>query len=60
MTFKDVQKIITADGWYLVRVRGSHYQYKHPTKIGLVSLPYHKGDLPKSTLESVLKQAKLK
>ncbi|MGM1297310.1 type II toxin-antitoxin system HicA family toxin, partial [Enterobacter hormaechei] len=23
---------IEADGWYLVRVKGSHHQFKHPTK----------------------------
>ncbi|MDE2032419.1 MAG: type II toxin-antitoxin system HicA family toxin, partial [Pseudomonas sp.] len=25
---------IVADGWYLVRIRGSHHHFKHPTKPG--------------------------
>lgn len=27
-------KVIEADGWYLVVIRGSHRQYTHPTKPG--------------------------
>lgn len=32
MTIKDIIKIIKADGWYEINQRGSHIQYKHPTK----------------------------
>lgn len=52
-------KIIEADGWYEVRVRGSHHHFKHPTKEGLVTVPHPKKDLPKSTVKSILKQAGL-
>ncbi len=31
---KEVIKMISDDGWYLVRQVGSHRQYKHPTKSG--------------------------
>ncbi len=31
-------KLIEEDGWYLVRTRGSHRQFKHPTKSGLVTI----------------------
>jgi predicted RNA binding protein YcfA (HicA-like mRNA interferase family) len=32
-------KLIEADGWYQVSQRGSHRQYKHPTKKGRVTIP---------------------
>jgi predicted RNA binding protein YcfA (HicA-like mRNA interferase family) len=32
-------KLIEADGWYLVAIRGSHRQYRHPTKPGRVTIP---------------------
>ncbi len=58
---RDVIKMIEQDGWYLVRTRGSHHQYKHPTKPGLVTIPGKPGDeLASGTLNSILKQAGLK
>lgn len=47
------------DGWYLVRVRGSHHHFKHPTKVGLVTVPHPKKDLLKKTAISILQQALL-
>lgn len=38
---------IVADGWYLVRIKGSHHHFKHPTKPGLVTVPHPKKDLLK-------------
>ncbi len=53
--------MLEADGWYQVRVRGSHRQFKHPTKRGLVTVPGHPSDdLAIGTLNSVLRQAELK
>jgi predicted RNA binding protein YcfA (HicA-like mRNA interferase family) len=41
--------------------KGSHQQYKHPTKPGRVTIAGHPGDdLSAGTLNSILKQAKLK
>jgi predicted RNA binding protein YcfA (HicA-like mRNA interferase family) len=58
---REVLRLIEQDGWYLVRTRGSHGQYKHPVKPGLVTLPGKPGDdLAPGTLNSVLKQAGLK
>jgi predicted RNA binding protein YcfA (HicA-like mRNA interferase family) len=58
---KDVLKLLEEDGWYLVRTRGTHQQYKHPTKSGLVMLPGKPGDdLAPGTLNSILKQTGLK
>lgn len=60
MKFKELEKIIKDDGWYYTETRGSHYHYNHPTKPGKVTIPNHKGDIPKGTANSVLKQAGLK
>ena len=57
---RDVIKQIERDGWYLVAVKGSHRQYKHPSKPGRVTIPGHMGDeLAIGTYKSVLKQAGL-
>ena len=39
MKVRDVIKLIEKDGWYLVRTKGSHRQYKHPIKKGLLPFP---------------------
>ncbi len=60
MTFKEMEKLLKADGWMLKGAVGSHFQYIHPTKSGKVTVPNHKGDIPKGTANSILKQAGLK
>lgn len=61
MKVRDVIKLIETDGWYLDRTRGSHRQYKHPSKPGLVTIPGKPGDdLAPGTQNSILKQAGLK
>jgi len=49
------------DGRGASRARGSHWQYKHPTKPGLVTVAVTlNDDLAPGTLNSVVKQAGLK
>lgn len=61
MKVKEMIKIIEKDGWYLVRMRGSHRQYKHEFKTGLVTIPGKlSDDLAQGTANSILKQAQLK
>ena len=49
------------DGWYLVATRGSHRQFKHPSKPGRVTVAGKPSDdLAPGTLSSILKQAGLK
>ncbi len=57
MDSRDLIRIIAADGWVLVRVSGSHHQFKHSVKTGLVTIPHPKKDLPPGTVRSILKQA---
>ena len=61
MKVRDVIKLLEADGWRLVATKGSHRQYEHPSKKGVVTVPGHFGDdMPPGTLASVFRQAKLK
>ena len=49
------------DGWYLARTKGSHRQFKHSSKPGLVTIAGKPSlDMPRGTLNSILKQAQLK
>ena len=57
---RDTIKLIEDDGWVLARQRGSHRQYRHPSKPGLVTLPGKLSrDLPPGLERSILKQAGL-
>jgi len=56
---RDLIKLIEQDGWELRRVKGSHHQFKHPTKPGLVTIPHPKKELPTGTVSNILKQARL-
>jgi predicted RNA binding protein YcfA (HicA-like mRNA interferase family) len=51
---------IEADGWYRVRARGGHRQYKHPSKRGRVTVAGKMSvDVPPGTLKNIWRQAQL-
>ncbi len=61
MKVRELITLIEADGWYLVRTKGSHRQFHHTEKVGTVTIAGRSGvDVPPGTLASVLKQAGLK
>lgn len=60
MRAEEMEKLLIADGWILKAQKGSRRHYIHPVKIGKVTIPFHKGDLDKGTVNAILKQAKLK
>ncbi|MCB0186097.1 MAG: type II toxin-antitoxin system HicA family toxin [Caldilineaceae bacterium] len=57
MSSREVIAKLKEDGWDLVRVRGSHHQYKHPIKPGRVTVPHPQKDLPLGTLRNIFRQA---
>ncbi len=58
MKVREVIKLIEEDGWYLARTKGSHRQFKHSVKSGLVTVPGKPSDhLAPGTLNSIFKQA---
>lgn len=59
MKFREIEKIVLADGWHFKYAKGSHCFYIHPTKPGKVTIPNHPGDLDPRTVRSIFKQAGL-
>ena len=57
---REVIQALEADGWYLVTVTGSHYQFKHPTKKGRTTVKHPDKDIPRPTLDSIERQSGLK
>lgn len=57
MNSRELISKLKEDGWILVNVRGSHHQYKHPDKLGRVTIPHPKRDLPTGTLRNIFRQA---
>jgi predicted RNA binding protein YcfA (HicA-like mRNA interferase family) len=60
MNSRHIISELLADGWFEVAQKGSHVQFKHPTKPGRVTVPHPKKDLPIGTTKSIEKQAGLK
>jgi predicted RNA binding protein YcfA (HicA-like mRNA interferase family) len=61
MKVAEILVLLRNDGWYLAASRGSHRQFKHSLKPGRVTLAGKPSDdLAPGTLNSILKQAKLK
>ena len=56
MRFREMDKILKEDGWYEVSQRGSHHQYKHPTKPGKVTVPEHGGKVKPQCLKDERKR----
>jgi predicted RNA binding protein YcfA (HicA-like mRNA interferase family) len=58
---REAVRLIEEDGWFQVKVKGSHRQFKHPAKPGRVTIAGHPNhDLAPGTFNSILKQAGLK
>jgi len=57
MDSRTVISLLKRDGWFEVRSKGSHVQFRHPRKPGRVTVPHPRKDLPPGTLLSIEKQA---
>jgi predicted RNA binding protein YcfA (HicA-like mRNA interferase family) len=58
---RELIRLLEENGWRLARTRGSHRQFKHPTKPGTVTVAGKAGvDVTPGTLNAILKQAGLK
>jgi predicted RNA binding protein YcfA (HicA-like mRNA interferase family) len=55
---REVIKLLEDDGWAIVAIKGSHRQFKHPTKLGRVTVAGKlSADLHPKTQASILRQA---
>jgi predicted RNA binding protein YcfA (HicA-like mRNA interferase family) len=60
MTVREVLKRLRAEGWKLVRQKGSHRQLHHPTKPGTVTVAGKPSlQLHPKTLATIWRQAQL-
>jgi predicted RNA binding protein YcfA (HicA-like mRNA interferase family) len=60
MKVREVVRLLERDGWYQVTQRGSHRQFRHPTKTGRVTVAGNPNrDVAPGTLGSILRQAGL-
>ena len=57
MDSREIIKRLKQAGWVLVRTKGSHHQFKHPSRAGLVTVPHPRRDLPRGTLKAIMRQA---
>jgi predicted RNA binding protein YcfA (HicA-like mRNA interferase family) len=61
MKVRDLIKLVERDGWQHVRTTGSHRHFRHPEKLGTVTIPGHPSDdVAIGTKASIFKQAGLK
>ncbi|CAN2534432.1 hypothetical+protein [Methylocapsa aurea] len=61
MKVRDVIRLLEEDGWILVATRGSHRQFKHPSKPGRATVAGKPSDdVAPGTLGSILKQARIR
>jgi predicted RNA binding protein YcfA (HicA-like mRNA interferase family) len=60
MDSRSVIRKLVDEGWYEVRIAGSHHHFRHPTRPGTVTVPHPKKDLPIGTLRSIQRQSGVK
>jgi predicted RNA binding protein YcfA (HicA-like mRNA interferase family) len=54
---REVERRLRAEGWYEVKGKGSHRNFKHAQKPGKVTLPGHPNDeIPPGTWASIKRQ----
>jgi predicted RNA binding protein YcfA (HicA-like mRNA interferase family) len=54
-----VIRVLNRAGFALDHSTGSHRYFRHPTRTGIVTVPFHRKDLKRGTLKSILEQAEL-
>lgn len=59
-THADDIRALDRAGWFHVAAKGDHWQFKHATVPGRVTVPHPERDLPIGTLRSIEKQSGVK
>lgn len=60
MHSREIIKKLEDDGWVHIKTVGDHWQFKHPSKPGKVTVPHPCRDMTIKTLVSIEKQSGLK
>lgn len=54
MKYTELIRMVKKQGWFLSRVKGSHYHFKHPSVEGLITIPFHRSrDISPGVLSSI-------
>jgi predicted RNA binding protein YcfA (HicA-like mRNA interferase family) len=60
MKVREIIRLIEKDGWYRIKAKSGHRQYKHPVKRGRITVPGQgSAELDPKTEKSILRQAGL-
>jgi predicted RNA binding protein YcfA (HicA-like mRNA interferase family) len=54
---RDIKSRLEAEGWVLVRVKGSHHQFRHPGTGKTLTIPHPKKDIPIGTVRDIYRSA---
>ena len=57
---RELIDLLTKDGWFHDRTTGDHWQFRHPTKKGTVTVPHPRKTMKRGTQHAILKSAGLK
>ncbi|WP_354044608.1 type II toxin-antitoxin system HicA family toxin [Bradyrhizobium sp. LB12.1] len=60
MNSRDIISALHKNGWVQAAQKGSHVQFRHPSKKGRVTAPHPKRDIALGTLKSIEQQSGLK
>lgn len=52
---RKLKKLLEADGWFVVNVEGSHWQFKHSNKKGRITLPHPRKDISPGVVRRIYK-----
>ncbi len=58
-TPQEIMKILMKNGFFVDRIKGSHYIFFNESSKKRLVIPMHKKDLPKGTLMEIIKQSGL-
>ena len=57
MKVQEIIKLCQNQGWYRIKTRGGHLQYKHPLLPGKIAIPGHfSSELKRGTLHNITKK----
>lgn len=56
MDSRTIIRLIQAEGWRLVRVKGSHHHFQHGDRPGIATVPHPRKDVTLPVLRSIEKQ----
>ena len=57
---KRIKKILEDNGWYVVKVRGDHWQFKHPIIKGRITLTHPVKDIDIFIIKDIERKSGLK